>query len=56
MPITSNLDKLNQRYQTGISREHSYRCDLKTLLSDVFAINEPARIQCGADYLDDEQT
>ncbi|MBL1321444.1 MAG: N-6 DNA methylase [Methylophaga sp.] len=56
MPLTGYLDKINQRYQTGISREHSYRGDLQTLLetllTDVLVTNEPARIQCGApDYI-----
>lgn len=56
MPITRYLDKINQRYQTGISREHSYRGDLQTLLeillTDVLVTNEPARVACGApDYI-----
>jgi len=56
MPITRYLDKINQRYQTGISREHSYRGDLQTLLetllTNVLVTNEPARINCGApDYI-----
>ena len=47
---------LNTRYQTGISREHSYRGDLQTLLStllpEILVTNEPARIACGApDYI-----
>jgi len=54
--ISDYLDKINTRYQTGISREHSYRGDLQTLLesllTDVLVTNEPARIQCGSpDYI-----
>ena len=50
---------LNTRFQTGISREHSYRGDLQTLLStllpEILVTNEPARIACGApDYVIDE--
>lgn len=47
---------VDQRYQTGISREHSYRGDLQTLLQtllpDVLVTNEPARVECGSpDYI-----
>ena len=56
MTIQHYLDKINQRYKTGISREHSYRGDLQTLLenltTDILVTNEPARIKCGApDYV-----
>lgn len=56
MNLTQYVQILNTRYQTGISREHSYRGDLQTLLSallpDVLITNEPARIDCGApDYI-----
>ena len=56
MTIQEYVDILNTRYKTGISREHSYRGDLQTLLStiatDVLITNEPARIACGApDYI-----
>ena len=56
MNLTQYVQILNTRYQTGISREHSYRGDLQTLLSallpDVLVTNEPARIECGApDYI-----
>jgi len=56
MNLTQYVQILNTRYQTGISREHSYRGDLQTLLStllpDVLVTNEPARIACGApDYI-----
>ena len=56
MNLAQYVQILNTRYQTGISREHSYRGDLQTLLStllpDVLITNEPARIACGApDYI-----
>ena len=56
MTIDQYLDKLNTRFKSGISREHSYRGDLQTLLEslteDVLVTNEPARIKCGApDYI-----
>ena len=54
--IQNYLDTLNIRYQNGISREHTYRGDLQsllmTLLPEILVTNEPARIACGApDYL-----
>ncbi|WP_428355505.1 type ISP restriction/modification enzyme [Methyloprofundus sp.] len=54
--IQSYIDKLNQRYKTGISREHSYRGDLQNLLEamlpEILVTNEPAHIACGApDYI-----
>lgn len=56
LEIQNYINSLNQRYQTGISREHSYRGDLQnlleTILSDILVTNEPARIKCGApDYI-----
>ncbi|GAB1462863.1 type ISP restriction/modification enzyme [Pedobacter sp.] len=56
MTVQSYINALQQRYQTGISREHAYRGDLQSLLSsilpDILVINEPARVQCGApDYV-----
>jgi hypothetical protein len=56
MTIQSYLDTLNRRYKTGISREHTYRGDLQTLLMtilpDILVTNEPARVACGApDYM-----
>ena len=56
MNLAQYVQILNTRYQTGISREHSYRGDLQTLLTtllpDVLVTNEPARIACGApDYI-----
>ena len=54
--IANYIEKLNQRYQAGISREHAYRGDLQHLLEhvlvDVLVTNEPARIKCGSpDYI-----
>ena len=54
--IQNYIQNINTRYQTGISREHSYRGDLQDLLSklapDVLVTNEPARVSCGApDYI-----
>lgn len=56
MTIQSYVNTLNQRYQTGISREHTYRGDLQSLLMvilpDILVTNEPARVECGApDYV-----
>ena len=56
MTIDQYLDNLNNRFKSGIAREHSYRGDLQTLLEslteDVWVTNEPARIKCGApDYI-----
>lgn len=52
MTIQEYLENINRRFKTGISREHSYRGDLQTLLeslaSGALATNEPARIKCGA--------
>src|SRR5690606_40199948 len=56
MTIPQYLEKIATRYATGISREHSYRGDLQTLLEtivpEVLVTNEPSRIACGApDYV-----
>lgn len=56
MTTQEYIDKLNTRYKTGISREHSYRGDLQvlieTLASGVLVTNEPAHIACGTpDYI-----
>ena len=56
MNLNEYIQILDKRYQTGISREHSYRGDLQNLLAvllpDVLITNEPARIACGApDYI-----
>lgn len=55
MTLQSYLDTLNLRYKTGISREHTYRGDLQTLLMsllpDILVTNESTRV-CGApDYM-----
>lgn len=56
MTIQSYLQTIDLRYKNGISREHTYRGDLQTLLMhllpDILVTNEPARISCGApDYM-----
>ena len=56
MTVSEYVASLNERYKTGISREHSYRGDLQSLLEsmldNVLVTNEPARIECGApDYI-----
>ncbi len=56
MTIPEYIDRVNQRYKTGILTEDSYRGDLKILLetitSDVLITYEPARVACGApDYI-----
>lgn len=56
MTIHAYLNTLNLRFKTGISREHTYRGDLQTLLMtilpDILVTNEPARVACGApDYV-----
>jgi predicted helicase len=56
MTIQEYLNKINSRYISGISTEHSYRGDLQnlleTLVPDVMITNEPSRVACGApDYI-----
>jgi len=56
MTISEYLQNINRRFITGISREHTYRGDLQTLLESITTgvqvTNEPARIACGApDYV-----
>src|SRR4030042_3306565 len=56
MTIGEYIDKLNARYKTGISTEHSYRGELQNLVEslapDVMVTNEPTRVACGApDYI-----
>lgn len=56
MTIQSYLETLNLRYKTGISREHTYRGDLQSLLMallpDILVTNEPSRVACDApDYV-----
>lgn len=46
MTISQYVQNINQRYKTGISREHAYRGDLQylleTMLKNVMMTNEPA--------------
>ena len=56
MSIQDYVSKINARYASGISTEHSYRGDLQNLLEslapDVMVTNEPSRVACGApDYI-----
>lgn len=56
MTIPEYIDKLNSRYKTGISTEHSYRGELQNLVEslapEVIVTNEPTRVACGAsDYI-----
>ena len=56
MTVSEYIEKLNTRYKTGISTEHTFRGDLQNLLESlvpgIIATNEPKRIACGApDYI-----
>lgn len=56
MTIQQYFDKINHRFKSGISTEHSYRPDLQNLLETLCVntdtTNEPTRIACGApDYI-----
>lgn len=56
MPINEYLKQVKQRYNTGISTEHTYRGDLQVLLNNlvpkITVTNEPKRQKCGApDYI-----
>ena len=49
--ISEYIKRINQRYQTGQTTEHSFRGDLQQLLQDCtgfMVINEPSHIECGA--------
>jgi type I restriction-modification system DNA methylase subunit len=50
--LRNYVDGLNTRFQTGIARENAYRGDLQqlceNLISNVIALNDPARVKCGA--------
>jgi len=56
-PIEKYIEKVNTRLKSGISREHSYRGDLETLIRElvknVEITNEPANVtDCGnPDYV-----
>ena len=52
MTLQQYIEKINTRFKLGISREHSYRGDLETLIRDlvqgVEITNEPANVtNCG---------
>ena len=51
-PFTTYLRECKQQLGTGLAREHAYRPALKNLLAALYptavAINDPARIACGA--------
>jgi N-6 DNA Methylase len=56
MTVSDYLIKLNARYRSGISTEHSYRSDLlgliESLVPAITITNEPKRVACGApDYI-----
>lgn len=57
MTISAYLNSVNTRFQSGISKEHSYRGDLESLIRqlvpDVEITNEPAKVtDCGnPDYV-----
>lgn len=56
MTINQYFDKINHRFQSGLSTEHSYRGDFQLLLESLCintdVTNEPIRIACGApDYI-----
>jgi len=56
MTVKEYIDKVNARYRSGISTEHSYRSDLlnliESLVHGITITNEPKRVACGApDYI-----
>ena len=56
MTLQQYVEKINARFKTGISTEHSYRGDLQNLLEalapKISVTNEPMRVACGApDYI-----
>ncbi|MDZ7660486.1 type ISP restriction/modification enzyme [Fodinibius sp.] len=56
MTVQDYVEELNRRYKSGISREHSYRGDLQSLLESllpgILVTNEPKRSDVGApDYI-----
>ena len=50
--VKSYLVSIKKEIETGIATEHTYRSALKDLIqslrSDIIAINEPKRVNCGA--------
>lgn len=56
MNITEYIKAVDEQFQTGIAREHSYRPALQQLLDGMLpnhtVTNEPAHFDCGApDYI-----
>jgi predicted helicase len=56
MTVQKYVEELNRRFKSGISREHSYRGDLQSLLESllpgILVTNEPKRSDVGApDYI-----
>lgn len=56
MTLQQYIEKVNSRFKTGITTEHSFRGDLQTLIENIvpgiMATNEPTHIDCGApDYI-----
>ena len=57
MSIEKYIEQVNKRFKSGISKEHSYRGDLETLIRElvpgVETTNEPANVtDCGNhDYM-----
>lgn len=56
MTLIDYIDKINTRFKSGITTEHSFRGDLQNLLEswlpDILVTNEPTHIKCGApDYI-----
>ena len=56
MLINDYIKSIKEKFNSGISTEHSYRTDLqnlvKELVKDITITNEPKRQKCGApDYI-----
>ena len=56
MNIKEYINAIDEQFQTGIAREHSYRPALQQLLAEMLpnhiVTNEPAHFECGApDYI-----
>jgi hypothetical protein len=56
MTVPEYIDKINNRFKSGIATEHSYRSDLlgliESLVTSTNNTNEPKRVACGApDYI-----
>ena len=52
MTTAQYVSEINEQYQTGLAKEHSYRLALQQLLSsmlpNMIVINDGARMECGA--------